>query len=371
MPVLLIAFLLVAALASALVAGALWLRQEFQKASAESIRSSQEEFLQRATATFDLAQERTQGRLDLTTKDIAQLVTPLREQVATLANQQVALGTQVTGLGDQTSALTQVLGARPGRGQWGEDNLRRLIHMAGLTEGVHAQVQQTFTIDGRTVRPDLLVFLSAEETVVVDAKAPMDAFQKAVNAQQRDEITRWGKEHAAALKSHIRDLGKKPYSKAVPHALDFVVLYLPYEGAIDLAHQYDDGLFEFAAANNVHLATPHTLIALLNTVALGWQQRQLAESAEQIVLLGTRLYERIGTVAGHLAGVGKSLESAGAAYNKAVGSVESQLLTTARDLRTLGISSAKAAPELAATDMTSRVFTKPELVVQIGSEAAA
>ena len=214
------------------------------------------------------------------------------------------------------------------------------------------------------------MFLSAEEVVVVDAKAPMDAFQKAVNAHQREEAIRWGKEHAAALKSHIRDLGKKPYSKAVPHALDFVVLYLPYEGAIDLAHQYDDGLFEFAAANNVHLATPHTLIALLNTVALGWQQRSLAESAEQIVLLGTRLYERIGTVAGHLAAVGKSLESAGASYNKAVGSVESQLLTTARELRTLGVSSAKAAAELPVVDVTSRAFAKPELALPAEQHAA-
>jgi len=364
-------FVLVAAvLAGALFAGALWLRQEFQKASAESIRASQEQFLQQATATFDLAQERTQGRLDLATKDIEQLVMPLRDQVTTLTNQQIALGTKVTGLGDQTSALTQVLGARPARGQWGEDNLRRLVHLAGLTEGVHAKVQQSFTIDGRTVRPDLLVFLSAEEVVVVDAKAPMDAFQKAVNAHQREDATRWGKEHAAALRGHIRDLGKKPYSKAVPHALDFVVLYLPYEGAIDLAHQHDDGLFEFAAASNVHLATPHTLIALLNTVALGWQQRQLAESAEQIVLLGTRLYERIGTVAGHLAGVGKSLESAGAAYNKAVGSVESQLLTTARELRTLGISSAKPSPELPVVDVSSRVFVKPELGPSPESHAA-
>ena len=370
MSVLLITVLLAAALIAALFAGALWLRQEFQKASAESIRSSQEQFLQQATATFDLAQERTQGRLDLTTKDIEQLVTPLRDQVTTLTNQQIALGTKVTGLGDQTSALTQVLGARPARGQWGEDNLRRLVHLAGLTEGVHAKVQQTFMVDGRTVRPDLLVFLSAEEVVVVDAKAPMDAFQKAVNAHQREEAIRWGKEHAAALKSHIRDLGKKPYSKAVPHALDFVVLYLPYEGAIDLAHQYDDGLFEFAAANNVHLATPHTLIALLNTVALGWQQRSLAESAEQIVLLGTRLYERIGTVAGHLAAVGKSLESAGASYNKAVGSVESQLLTTARELRTLGVSSAKAAAELPVVDVTSRAFAKPELALPAEQHAA-
>ena len=370
MSALLIIVLVAAALVAALFAGALWLRQEFQKVSAESIRSSQDQFLQQATATFDIAQERTQGRLDLTAKGIEQLVAPLREQVTTLTNQQIALGTKVTGLGDQTTALTQVLGARPARGQWGEDNLRRLIHLAGLTEGVTAKVQQTFTIDGRTVRPDLLVYLSSEEVVVVDAKAPMDAFQKAVNAQQRDDATRWGKEHAAALKGHIRDLGKKPYAKAVPHALDFVVLYLPYEGAIDLAHQHDDGLFEFAAANKVHLATPHTLIALLNTVALGWQQRRLAESAEQIVQLGTRLYERIGIVAGHFASVGKGLEAAGVAYNKAVGSVESQLLTTARELRTLGVSSAKVAPELPVVDVASRVFTKPELATPTEPHAA-
>ncbi len=152
MSAMLIIVLFTAVLVGALFAGALWLRQEFQKASAETIRSSQDQFLRQATATFDLAQERTQGRLDLTTKDIEQLVAPLRDQVTTLTNQQIALGTKVTGLGDQTSALTHVLGARPARGQWGEDNLRRLVHLAGLTEGVHAKVQQTFTVDGRTVR---------------------------------------------------------------------------------------------------------------------------------------------------------------------------------------------------------------------------
>jgi len=370
MSTLLIIVLFAAALVGSLFTGALWLRQEFQKASADTMRLSQDQFMQQATATFDLAQERTQGRLDLNAKSIEQLVAPLRDQVTTLTNQQIALGTQVTGLGDQTSALTQVLGARPARGQWGEDNLRRLVHLAGLTEGVHVMVQQTFTVDGHLIRPDLLVYLAGEEVVIVDAKAPMDAFQKAVNASQREDAARWGKEHAAALKTHIRDLGKKQYARAVPRALDFVVLYLPYEGAIDLAHQYDDGLFEFAAANKVHLATPHTLIPMLNTVALGWQQRKLAESAEQIVLLGTRLYERIGIVADHLAGVGKSLESAGACYNKAVGSVESQLLTTTRELRTLGISSAKAAPELAVIDVTIRPFTKPEMALRAELPAA-
>ena len=119
-------------------------------------------------------------------------------------------------------------------------------------------------------------------------------------------------------------------------------------------------LFDFAIGNKVHLATPHTLIALLNTVALGWQQRQLAESAQKIVALGTRLYERIGVVAGHVATVGKQIEAAGSAYNKVVGSIETNLLTTARELRSLGVS-AKDAPELAAIDPTPRPFVKPEV----------
>lgn len=160
--------LLAALIIGGLFAAALWLRQEFEKTSAESIRSSQAQFLQQANATFDLAQERTQGRLDLATKDIEQLVAPLRAQVTTLTNQQVELGSKVMGLGDQTSALTQVLGARPARGQWGEDNLRRLVHLAGLTEGVDVDVQPTYTFDGVTVRPDLVVHLSSDQTVIVD-----------------------------------------------------------------------------------------------------------------------------------------------------------------------------------------------------------
>ena len=344
----------------ALCALALWMRREFERLSREALTSSREQFVNDAGATFGIAQERVQGRLDVAAEQMAAIVGPLRDQVLALSRQQVELGTRVAGLDDRASALTQVLAARPARGQWGEDNLRRVVHLAGLTEGVHVDVQPTWTVDGRSVRPDLVIHLAADEVVIVDAKAPMDAFQRAVTAQHRDDIVRHGKEHASALRAHIRDLGRKPYAAAVPNALDFVVLYLPYEGAIDLAHQYDEDLFDFAIGNKVHLATPHTLIALLNTVALGWQQRQLAESAQKIVALGTRLYERIGVVAGHVATVGKQIEAAGSAYNKVVGSIETNLLTTARELRGLGVS-AKDAPELAAIDLTPRPFVKPEV----------
>ena len=312
---------------------ALWMRREFERLSRDAMANGREQFVTDANATFGIAQERVQGRLDVAAEQMAAIVGPLRDQVSALSRQQVELGTRVAGLDDRASALTQVLSARPARGQWGEDNLRRIVHLAGLTEGVHVDVQPTCSVDGRAVRPDLVIHLAADEAVIVDAKAPMDAFQRSVTAENRDDIARHGKEHASALRAHIRDLGRKPYAAAVPNALDFVVLYLPYEGAIDLAHQYDKELFDFAIGNKVHLATPHTLIALLNTVALGWQQRQLAESAQKIVTLGTRLYERIGVVAGHVAAVGKQIEAAGTAYNKAVGSIEANLLTTARELR--------------------------------------
>lgn len=345
---------------------ALWMRHEFARLSEQALARSREQFTLDAGATFGLAHERVQNRLDVAAEQMASIVGPLKDQVSALSRQQIELGSRVTGLDDRASALTQVLSARPARGQWGEDNLRRVVHLAGLTEGVHVDVQPTWTVDGRTVRPDLVLHLAADEVVIVDAKAPMDAFQRAVTAQQRDEAIRHGKEHASALRAHIRDLGRKPYAAAVPNALDFVVLYLPYEGAIDLAHEHDKDLFDFAIGNKVHLATPHTLIALLNTVALGWQQRQLAESAQRIVELGTRLYDRIGVVAGHVAGVGKQIEAASTAYNKAVGSIEANLLTTARELRTLGVS-AKDTASLAAIDPTPRPFVKPEL---LGIEAA-
>jgi len=367
---LLAALALVAACGAALAVGAAALRRvrdDLARSSADAVAAGQQQLLQQAGATFELAQQRTQQAIAVSQAQMDALVAPLREQVRALSQQHGEIGGRLGDLGQRTAALTQVLGSRPARGQWGEDNLRRLVHLAGLTEGVHVEVQPTFEVDGRTVRPDLLVHLAADEVVIVDAKAPLDAFQRAVGTHDRADALRHEREHASALRAHVRALGRKPYARAVPHALDFVVLYLPYEGAIDLAHQHDAELFDLCVAQKVHLATPHTLIALLSTVALGWRQRRLAESAEEIVRLGTRLYERLGVVASHVAAVGRGIEQAGAAYNRAVGSIEANLLATARELHALGVAAADA-PAVAPVEFAARPFAKPDL---LGEDDAA
>jgi DNA recombination protein RmuC len=255
----------------------------------------------------------------------------LREQVRTMY--------EVSGeLRTETRQLVAALRAPQVRGRWGEHQLRRIVEAAGMLEHCDFNEQVTASTDDGIVRPDLVVRLHGGRQVVVDAKAPFEAYLAAMEA--RDEPTRNAQlaQHAKHLRGHVDALAAKGYWAAFAQAPEFVVLFVPADPFLDAALQRDPALLEHAFTRNVVLATPATLVALLRTVAYAWRQEALARNAVVVHQLGRELYIRLSTMGEHWAKVGTSLGGAVTAYNKAVGSLEARVLVSARKLAELGVS---------------------------------
>ena len=235
----------------------------------------------------------------------------------------------------ETQALSTALRKPQVRGRWGELHLRRAVELAGLVERCDF-TEQVRLADG-ALRPDLVVHLAGGRSVVVDAKVPLDAYLDATGCDDDDERAAHLARHARQLRSHVTALGAKSYWKALGSAPEFVVLFVPAESFFAAALEADPDLIEHAAGRQVVLATPTTLIALLRTVAHGWTHEALTEQADEIHRLARELHGRLGTLSGHLDAVGRSLNTASDHFNRAMGSLESRVLVTARRFGDLGV----------------------------------
>jgi DNA recombination protein RmuC len=262
-------------------------------------------------------------------------------------------------LRSQTSHLVAALRAPQVRGRWGEHHLRRIVEAAGMLEHCDFIEQATSRTDAGGIRPDLVVQLSGGRHVVVDAKAPFDSYLAAMEA--RDERTRDAQlaMHAKALRAHVDALAAKAYWTGFASTPEFVVLFMPADPFLDAALQQDPTLLEHAFSQDVVLATPATLVALLRTVAYAWRQEALAANALAVHTLGRDLYGRLSTMGEHLAKLGSSLGGAVTAYNRAVGSLESRVLVSARKLADLGVS-ADALDEPEQLEVAPRRLQAPE-----------
>jgi DNA recombination protein RmuC len=312
---------------------------------------------------------------------LGQLLTPLQEalhryerRVVQVENSRVdayaELRTEVrqmqslsTELRTETSQLVAALRAPQVRGRWGEHQLRRIVEAAGMLVNCDFAEQVTASTDQGVVRPDLVVRLTDGRRVVVDAKAPFDAYLTAMEA--RDERARNVEldRHAKHLRSHVDALAAKSYWMAFDQSPEFVVLFVPADTFLDAALQRDATLLEHAFSRNVVLATPSTLIALLRTVAYSWRQEALARNATVVHALARDLYARLATMGDHLGKLGASLGGAVMAYNKAVGSLEARVLVTARRLAELGVSDDELESP-AQLEVAPRVLQSPELTGQ-------
>ncbi len=272
----------------------------------------------------------------------------------------VTLRTQVTTLSERTGNLANALRAPHVRGRWGEAQLRNVVEQAGMVEHTDYVRQATTSDEERTLRPDLVVRIPGGKHVVVDAKAPLAAYLEAFETQDEAERSRHFADHARQVRDHVGKLSGKQYWRQFEPSPDFVVMFLPDESYLRVAHEHDPALAEDAWRANVILASPSTLVALLRTVAATWQQETVAESAREVHALGRELYERIGKVGEHLAKLGRSLNGTVGAYNEAVGSLETRVLVTARRLEDHGIGEGLEGP--APVDRTARPLTAPELV---------
>ena len=271
----------------------------------------------------------------------------LKEQV-----EEMRLSTE--SLRRETASLATALRRPQVRGRWGELHLRRAVELAGLVARCDFDEQVTLRHDaatgtgpgGAALRPDMVVHLAGGKQVVVDAKVPLDAFLDATSADDEDEQLAHLRRHARQLRQHVDTLGGKAYWRALPATPEFVVLFVPGESFLSAALESDPELLEYAAARQVVLATPTTLIALLRTIAHAWTQETLADKVREIHLLGRELHERLATMGDHLDKVGRSLTAAVGAYNRAVGSLESRVLVTARRFSELEVTQdALPAPE--------------------------
>ena len=350
------------------------LRQAFQALAADALSSNNESFLQLARTRLDKYQAEAKGDLEARQKAVEALVTPIKEslnkvdaQIRTIENERSeAYGTltqQVRSListqeqlRGETGNLVKALRAPAVRGRWGEIQLKRVVEMAGMLSYCDFEEQVSVnTIDGR-LRPDLVVKLPGGKSIVVDAKTPLQAYLDAV--ETTDDEVRKAKllEHAQQVRGHMAKLGSKSYFDQFQPAPEFVFMFLPGESFFSAALEQDPGLIEYGVNQGVIPASPTTLIALLKAVAYGWNQEKIAENAQQISELGKELYERLRIFATHLGDVGKGLDRAVVSYNKAVGSLESRVLVSARRFPELGAANVVEMPEPAQIETTSRTL---------------
>lgn len=264
-------------------------------------------------------------------------------------------------LADETETLVRALRAPQVRGQWGEMQLRRVVELAGMLEHCDFMEQVTVSSSDGRLRPDLIVHLPGHKAVVVDSKAPLQAYLDA--AEETDEAKRGAflDQHARQVRTHIEQLAGKDYANELTEAPDFVVLFLPGEAFFSEACRRDPGLIEYAVNKGVIPASPTTLITILKAVAYGWTQERIGENAERIRDLGIELYDRLRTTAAHLDTLRRSLAKSVESYNSAVGSLESRVLPTARKLRELGAASGEEMAVLEPVVTTPRALVAPEL----------
>ena len=230
------------------------------------------------------------------------------------------------------------------RGAWGELQLRRVLEQSGMEP--HCDFLEQRGVRGGSLRPDVVVRLPNDRCVVIDAKAPLDCFLRAANTEDPEQRTQLLGEHARAVAAHVAALSRRRYDEAVPGSVDFVVMFIPGDGYLSAAFEHRPGLFEEAAAQDVILASPGTLLAFLRGMAAGWRERVVADEAAAIAELGRELHERVAVFAEHFVAVGTSLGRAVGSYNRALGSMESRLLVTARRFEQHAAGSRRSLPSV-------------------------
>lgn len=335
------------------------LSDHFAALSAEALRQNNQNFLDVAQQRLGLAQQDAQSDMDQRASAVAALVKPVAEALEKVESQIQSMERTREGayqglreqaglmkelyldIKTETRNLTRALRTPIVRGRWGEIQLRRVVELAGMLKHCDFIEQETAPApesgarETNVLRPDMVIRLPGNKQIVVDAKAPLEAYLDSLDiVEESARRARLG-DHARAIRNHIRQLSLKSYWKQFESSPDFVVLFLPGEQFFAAALEQDPALIETGVEAQVILATPTTLIALLRASFYGWRQEDIAENARQIAETGRTLYQRLTTLNEHFEKLGKSLNGAVGHYNQAIASLDSRVLVSARRLSEL------------------------------------
>jgi DNA recombination protein RmuC len=330
------------------------IKETFDSLAAQALQKNNESFLTLAQQELNKQQDAAKITLESKEEAIQKLLTPVSQALDKLETAtkdlevkregayQAVLGavTQVEKMGDKLNAGTRQLNEalrRPQvRGNWGQEQLERCIEYAGMVEHVSFETE---VVTSEGLRPDCIVQLPNHRTIVIDVKTPMEALMNAANCTEEAERALWLSTHARNVRNHLKDLSSKAYGRQFEESPDFVVCFLPSEASFSAALEQDAGLIEYGSQQNVILATPTTLIALLKAVAYGWQQMEVTRNAIAIQEAAKKLYDKLATARNYFDDLGKALKRSIASYNSLVGCVEGRdsIFDQARKMHELGI----------------------------------
>ena len=317
------------------------MQETFQSLADAALRSNQTTFLEtaRAQLTGDLAQRQTaiEKVVDPLNESLSRLETHVRELERAREKAFGSLGQQLQALARETTTLSTALRSPQTRGRWGEVTLRRVAELAGMVPNCDFLQQETRDTDAGRIRPDMIVRLPGDRSIVVDAKVPLTAYLDAASANDDPSRRSALQRHGQQVAEHVRQLSSKQYWSQFQPAPELVVLFLPGDHFFSAALESKPELIEEALARKVVIATPVTLISVLKGIAYGWNQEQLAENAEEIRRVASELYQRVELVHEHYADAGRLLEKTVEAYNRSVGSWDQRLVPSLRKMRELGV----------------------------------
>lgn len=348
-------------------------RERFQSLAGEALRSNSEQFIQLARQSLQQDKEQAKGELDQRKSAIENLIKPIneklektsqtlqdieqkrRESFGQLSQQAKNIAEANESLRAETGKLVQALRKPQVRGRYGEIQLRRVVELAGMRDYCDFDEQsQTRDSEGRALRPDMVVRLPNERQIAIDAKTNLEPYLDAIEADSTDQAERTLQRFADAVADQAQKLAKKSYWSQYDGSPEFVVMFIPGDQFIDAALQRREDLLDLAAQSGVIIASPSTLIGLLRAVHVGWREKQLSDSAQELFRLGRELHERTAAALERAAKVGEAIESAAKRYNTFVGSVDSRLMPSLRKFEQGGAGSSKKLVELRDVEENAR-----------------